>query len=333
MHNLQTNRMITSSGHTLEAPKVSICIPVFNGEKYIREAVDSACEQEYSDFEIIIVDNCSTDGTAAIVEDIASQCEKVRFFKNKSNIGLAGNLNECLAHARGKYIKYLCVDDLLSPDCLSLMTTALDNDQTVSLVCCGRINVTETGQPFGLRRYSTDTLTISGCDAISRCVFGDNFIGEPTAVMFRNTDLLPRFRNDLPQLMDMEFWFRLLESGNLTSIGTPLCSIRFHDNQVTHTNIKSSKLIEDNIRIYSEFSTKPYLKFSTWMVFRHKLMMTFRVSRSRNFISPEYRNTVLSQYGIRSLFPMMPAVFHTMIITRKVSQFTNKLFRHNHRQL
>lgn len=326
MQNPQTNCMSISSAHTVEAPKVSICIPVFNGEKYIQGAVNSAFEQEFSDFEIIIVDNCSTDDTVAIVENIASRSDKVRLFKNESNIGLAGNLNECLVHARGKYIKYLCVDDLLLPRCLEQMATALDSDQTVSLVCCGRTSVTETGQPFGLRRYSTENLTVSGCDAISRCVFGDNYIGEPTAVMFRKTDIPPLFREDLPQLMDMELWFRLLERGSLTSIGAPLCSIRFHDNQITHANIKSSRIIEDNIRVYSEYSTKPYLRFSRWMAFRHKFMMTFRVSRSRKFISPEYRDTVLRQYGICSLFPVMPAIFHTMIVARKVSQFTNKFF-------
>ena len=90
-------------------PKVSVCIPAFNAEGYIRSAIDSVILQTYQDFEILIVDNCSTDHTEAIVAELMLLSEKIIFYKNEQNIGMAENFNKCLEYARGKYIKFLCI--------------------------------------------------------------------------------------------------------------------------------------------------------------------------------------------------------------------------------
>ena len=301
-------------------PKVSICIPNFNGAGYIREAIDSVLQQEYQDFEIVIVDNCSTDQTAAVVKEFSSRYENIRFFGNEENIGLAGNLNKCLEHARGEYIKYLCVDDLLLPGCLEQMAAVLDEHSTVTLVCGGRLSIDEAGRVFGLRRYSSRKEVIPGNKVITRCLFGGNFIGEPTAVMFRKSDMLARFRDDLPQLMDMEMWFRLLEGRELLSIETPLCAIRFHESQMTRINIKSGRLIEDNVCIFNEFSKKPYLEVTPWLVIRHKLLMTYRVWVSRKFISRETRRSVLRRFGIRFVYPLMPMISSVLALKRKLAK-------------
>jgi glycosyltransferase involved in cell wall biosynthesis len=299
------------------SPKVSVCIPTFNGAAYVRGAVDSILQQEYQDFEVVIVDNCSADQTEALVVEISAQSGKIRFFRNEQNIGLAGNLNKCLEHARGEYIKYLCVDDLLLPGCLEQMVVELDTHPAVSLVCGGRLSMNESGQPFGLRRYSSHKEVVPGYKVITRCLFGGNFIGEPTAVMFRKSDMLARFRDDLPQLMDMEMWFRLLESGELLNIEIPLCAIRFHEAQMTQANIKSGRLIEDNVRIFNEFSKKPYLKVTPWLVIRHKLLMTYRVWVSRKFISSETRRSVLTRFGIRFVYSLMPMISSVLALKRK----------------
>lgn len=304
----------------VSTPKVSVCIPTFNGVSYIRGALDSVLQQKYQDFEVVIVDNCSTDQTEALVAELSSQPEKIRFFRNEQNIGLAGNLNKCLEHARGEYIKYLCVDDMLLPDCLEQMVAGLDEHPAVCLVCGGRLSIDESGQPFGLRRYSSRKEVVRGSKVITRCLFGGNFIGEPTAVMFRKSDMTARFRDDLPQLMDMEMWFRLLESGALLNIETPLCSIRFHEAQMTRENIMAGRLIEDNVRIFNEFSEKPYLEVTPRLVIRHKLLMTYRVWVSRKFITRETRRTVLTRFGVRLAYPFMPLISSALALKRKFSR-------------
>lgn len=307
-------------------PKVSVCIPIFNGAAYVQDAVDSVFQQEYQDFEIVIVDNCSADETEALVKKLSAQSEKIRFFKNKQNIGLAGNLNKCLEHARGEYIKYLLVDDLLLPGCLKQMATVLDNQPAISLVCGGRYSINNNGMTFSLRYYAKDSQRIAGHNAISRCLFGGNFIGEPTAVMFRKTDLLVRFRDDLPQLMDMELWFKLLEQGDLWSIGAPLCSIRFHNTQTTLANVQSDKLIKDNIRVFLEFVNMPYLRVDPWMKIRHKFLMTYRIWRSRRYISTDFRHETLGQYGFRCLYFTMPVISYFLIVIRIIGRLRGFLF-------
>lgn len=318
--------MSHSTALIVGTPKVSVCIPVHNGAMYIQGAVDSALDQDYPDFEIVIVDNCSTDGTAALVEKISSNNEKVRFFKNDRNIGLAANLNKCIEYASGEYIKYLLVDDLFFPGCIRQMAEGLDNHPQVSLVCGARLSIDASGASFTVRRYSSRKMVVSGHEVISRCLFGGNFIGEPTAVMFRKSDLQVHFREDLPQLMDMVMWFNLLERGDLWSIDIPICSIRIHDAQMTRANIRSGKLIEDNVRVFSEFSGKPYLNVRPWMRLHHKLLMTYRIWFSRQFLSPKYRQDVLRQFGFRWLFFIMPIIYLTLVIARKLARFRSMFF-------
>mgnify|MGYP000315360914 CR=1 FL=1 len=302
------------------SPKVSVCIPTFNGESYIRDAINSVLQQKYQNFEVVIVDNCSTDRTETLVEELYSQTEKIRFFKNEQNIGLAGNLNKCLEYARGEYIKYLCVDDMLLPDCLEKMVAALNEHSTVCLVCGGRISIDEAGRPFGLRRYSARKEVVKGPEVITRCLFGGNFIGEPTAVMFRKWDLHAQFREDLPQLMDMEMWFRLLENGDLFNIETPLCSIRFHELQMTQYNIRSGRLIEDNICLFNEFCQKPYLTVTPYLLIQHKLLMTYRLWVSRKFMTRETMQSVLTRFGIRFAYPFMPMISSLIALKKKFSR-------------
>lgn len=297
-------------------PKVSICIPTFNGANFIINALDSVLQQKFRDFEVVIVDNCSMDKTEALVIELSPQFENIRFFRNAKNIGLAGSFNKCLELARGEYIKYLCVDDLLMPDCLSQMVAGLEAYPAASLVCGGRLSIDESGRVFGLRRYSSHQEVIPGFTAISRCLFGGNFIGEPTAVMFRKSDALSRFRDDLPQLMDMEMWFNILEHGALLSIETPVCAIRFHDNQMTLENIRSSKLVDDNIRVFNEFSEKSYLQVTSTSKVRHRLLMTYRIWRSRKFMSKETKRYALKKYGLFFMYFLMPAMYFTIALKR-----------------
>jgi len=90
-------------------PKVSICIPAYNEEKIIAQTLYSALEQDYKDKEIVVIDDNSTDRTASVCSSFP-----VRFYRNKTNLGLAGNLNELAKKAEGEYIILLCGDDVFT---------------------------------------------------------------------------------------------------------------------------------------------------------------------------------------------------------------------------
>ena len=291
-------------------PKISVCIPTFNGANYLRQAVESVLDQDTQNYEIVIVDNASVDQTVRIVEDLKKEGEgRIRFYQNNKNIGLAGNLNKCLEYAQGEYIKFLCVDDVLLPECLDKMSSALDTHRSVTLVCGGRIYISETNEKLGSKRYASQGIIVPGNKVISRCLYGKCYMGEPSAVMFRKKDLTGFFREDLPQLMDMEMWFRLLEQGELLSIEIPLCSIRMRSDQMTYKNIRSGKLLDDNVKLFDSYSKKTYLETTPLLVIQHKFLMTYRVWISRKFISDNKKKLVLRKYASKPAYLLMPLVW------------------------
>lgn len=291
-------------------PKVSVCIPIFNGENFVEEAIESVQNQDYEDFEIVIVDNCSTDKTKLIIKNLINQFKNIHFFENKTNIGLAENLNKSIFYSRGEYIKFLCADDILNHGCIKKMSSILDDNSEISLVCSSRYNIDKFGKTFAKRGYSFISKLEKGKKAINKCFFGGNFIGEPTATMFRKKYFTSKFRKDLPQLMDMEIWFKLLEKGSLYFINEPLCSIRIHNDQMTKVNIKKGFLIKDNILIFDEFINKSYVKKNIINIFRYRFLMTYRFWISKKYIDKKFLKQKLKTYGIENIFYLMGIIFY-----------------------
>ena len=114
-------------------PKVSIGMPVYNGEKYIREALDSLLAQTYTDFELIISDNASTDGTEAICREYMNRDTRIKYIRQPTNIGAHNNFLYLLQHARGEYFKWFAHDDYLEPFFLEMIIQYLDDHDDVVL--------------------------------------------------------------------------------------------------------------------------------------------------------------------------------------------------------
>ena len=114
-------------------PKVSIGLPVYNGENYLEQAIEAVLSQTYTDFELIISDNASTDKTAVICQKYAAQDSRVRYCPVEVNQGAAWNFNRVFALAQGKYFKWLAHDDLIAPTYFEKCVAALENDPGVVL--------------------------------------------------------------------------------------------------------------------------------------------------------------------------------------------------------
>ena len=123
-------------------PKVSIGMPVYNGEPFIRKALDCLLAQTFTDFELIISDNASPDRTPEICQEYAAKDARIRYIRQKENKGATWNFNFVLEQACAEYFMWAACDDLWSPDCLLKYVEVLDNDESVALVfcCCGVYN-------------------------------------------------------------------------------------------------------------------------------------------------------------------------------------------------
>ena len=300
-------------------PKVSVCIPVRNGGTFLPLAVESVLEQSFQDMELIIVDNCSTDGTAEWIAQKISKVSNVRFYQNATNIGLVGNFNACLAQARGEYIKFLCADDLLLSGGLWRMVEVLDADPSVTLVVGGRRLIDDNGRKIATQRYAAENVKISGTEVINRCIFGANYVGEPSAVMFRKKAAQRGFRESLSHLMDLEMWFHLLEQGSMVSLADEVCGIRRHSGQMSRHSIKTGALIDDNVSLFDEYGGKSYIS-NTWTnITICKIKIAYRVWMCKDAISVDKRNQILAGHSSKLFYyVMMPILAKALRMWRKL---------------
>ena len=118
---------------TTKKPKVSIGLPVYNGEAYVKDAIDSVLSQTFADFELIISDNASIDGTQVICNEYAEKDTRVKYYRSKENRGAAWNYNRTFELSSGEYFRWLAADDMLAPGLLARSVQILETHQEVVL--------------------------------------------------------------------------------------------------------------------------------------------------------------------------------------------------------
>jgi glycosyltransferase involved in cell wall biosynthesis len=128
-------------------PKVSIGLPVYNGEPYLAEALDSILSQTFTDFEVVIGDNASTDGTATTCRRFAMADTRIRYVRYRANYGYVFNFNSVFRLSRGEYFKWAAADDLCAPDFLLRCVELLDSDSSIVLVSPRQAAVDEERKP------------------------------------------------------------------------------------------------------------------------------------------------------------------------------------------
>jgi len=236
---------------TSRIAKVSVCIPVYNGSRYIGESIDSVLAQTYEDFDLIVCDNCSTDNTGEIVRSYHDK--RITYTRNKENLGLVGNANRCLELAKGEYICIWHHDDIMLPDNLQRKVDFLDQNPKVGFVHSNLIRIDDFGETIApqiwgkasKRDYIEDGLTLLN-NYLSKLHLGARiFIG---AVLARREcyEKVGGFNPQFPHTNDSEMWIRMMLFYNVACIGTPLLKYRIHSISA------SSK--------WGEYNSLPYLK-------------------------------------------------------------------------
>lgn len=223
--------LVTSSAETNQQhrPVVSVCIPVYNGERFIAQTIQSVLDQTFSDFELLISDNASTDGTVVAIRAIEDP--RIRLMQNETNIGPGRNYNRLLAEARGRYIKVLSADDYLMPEALERMVAVFEDpaNADIVLVTARREVVDDNGDYLTSRGPRVSRKRMSGVHAIRQMArTGTNLVGETSATLFRAemVDKIGTFLDDAPYCVDMDYWFRMLEQGDLYIIPQTLSAYR-----------------------------------------------------------------------------------------------------------
>ncbi|MDF7807329.1 glycosyltransferase [Pontiellaceae bacterium B12219] len=208
-------------------PKVSITIPLYNCESHIRETIDSVLAQTFSDFELIIIDDQSTDHSYHIAKSYDDP--RIRVIKNIKRQGFFGNWNACLEFMTGTYCKLLPHDDTLETTCLEKQVQILDEFPEVVLVHNARKIIDPNGRVLTLRRLKESSGIKDSNSSLREIVrSGTNPIGEPASVMFRRKtkEQIGPFSNEDMYSIDIDYWSRLLAKGKKYYIDEILSSFR-----------------------------------------------------------------------------------------------------------
>jgi glycosyltransferase involved in cell wall biosynthesis len=313
----------------MTSPKVSICIPVYNSAVYLAAAIKSALAQQYDSFEILIVDDCSTDGSAEIAADFAERDPRIRFVPNSINQGMVHNWNRCLELARGEYIKYLFSDDMLSsPHNIARLADVLDRHREVTLVCSFRSFIDHDGYATAERGFTPTGRPVSGKKAIRSCLTSAwNYIGEPSVVMFRKLQAQRGFHSGYRQMVDLEMWFYLLLQGDIWCEREPLAAFRQHPDQQTAKNAEGLVHLEELLRLYDAYLVDDRVRLPGVVksaLYYVQCYQVWKGYRSKKILSREQAEEIISRYFLINRFMFMIPVYKILNPLRKLILFCTK---------
>ncbi|MFQ5873530.1 MAG: glycosyltransferase [Dehalococcoidia bacterium] len=214
------------------SPRVSVLMAVHNGETYLRRAVDSILAQTFADFEFIIVNDGSTDSTAAVLEEYQEQDHRIRVYGQK-NRGLLTSLQQGCDLARGEYVARMDADDIAFPERLERQVCFLEQNPGVALVGGAVVVVDETGGPFHTTRYPVQDRQIK------EAIYRYNPFAHP-AIIVRKQALLAvgGYRKPFVRAQDYDLWLRLSERFELANLPEPVLYYRAHSDQVSIVGFK-----------------------------------------------------------------------------------------------
>jgi glycosyltransferase involved in cell wall biosynthesis len=158
-----------------ELPLVSICIPAYHAERFIRETLESALAQDYPNLEIIVSDDASTDGTPVIAAEYEDR--GIRLLKQAKNLGMTGNMNAAIRASRGKYAVKLDADDLLEPNFVSSMVPVMEAYPRVAFGHCAWRLIDKDGKFLGYERSIHGSFMRTGLEEWPRYVYGTRALG------------------------------------------------------------------------------------------------------------------------------------------------------------
>lgn len=231
----------------MNRPLVSVVMPAYNGEKYIGEAIESVLNQTYSNWELVIVEDCSTDGTLKVIRGYRD--ERIKLFCNTEHIGIAATTNRAIENSRGKYIALLDDDDVSEKERLQLQVDYLEAHPEIDILGGGFSWIDGESRFTGYHReprrnpnYIKAMLLLGNLDfANSTAMIRSDFL--------RNNHLF--YKENCYGMQDYRFYIDASKVGKISSIPNFVLRYRVHGENETKRNQR--ECVEQRARCYSEF--------------------------------------------------------------------------------
>lgn len=260
---------------------VLVCMPTYNGSKYLREAMDSVLGQSFDDYELLVVDDCSKDATAEIVKTYRDS--RIHLFVNEHNRGLVGNWNECLAQAKNypsKYLQFFFQDDVMLPCNLERKVTLMEAQPSAGVCFSASCVIDAEGAITMRRRPLKKTQLLVGRPFAIRAFRSHNLFGEPSNVLLRKSvvDKVGEFNGALTYTPDWEYWERMAAHADVCYVDELLTRFRVAHESTTSSLFagKDHRLQEDEQRFVRSLLSIPELNLSKGDVLAHNLSTAMR---------------------------------------------------------
>lgn len=222
-------------------PKVSVILPVYNGEKYVREAVESVLDQTFPDFELIIIDDGSTDATSEILDRFSDS--RIARLRNEKNFGLVGSLNKGLGESRGEFIARMDADDVSLPERFEKQVAYLVAHPEIGVLGTAILQTDNRGQGIAA------VVLPETHEAILREMLSGLAVAHPTVMARRQVVLAAGGYNpNFGDAEDTELWSRLIFRTRFANLSQVLHRHRLHNQSVTSRQFLERDRLSRQIR-------------------------------------------------------------------------------------
>lgn len=255
--------------------KISVIMPAYNAKAYIHESIDSILNQTFADFELIVIDDASIDGTDKIIEQYVAKDKRVRFVRNKQNFGVTKNRNKGIQLAQGKYIAWQDADDISVEDRLKLQYNFLESHSEVGIVGGFLQFIDEDSNNLFVRKYPS-------LDAeLKKTIFLYSPVSQGVS-MVRKSILgkIGGYDETLEQAEDLDVSFRIGTVSQFSNIQKILLKCRFHENSI------STKKMRENIAYTLKVRSNATKKYGYKMNLKDKV--SFFLAWVIKFFPPKF---------------------------------------------
>jgi glycosyltransferase involved in cell wall biosynthesis len=232
-----------------ETPRVSVLLPVRNGEAYLRRSIESVLQQSLGEFELLVGDDCSTDSSSAIVEAVWDP--RIRYVKRVHNLGLFANLNQLVKASRAPVLKFLCQDDQLEPDCLEHENAFLTAHRELPMTFSKSRTVDARGAEVGRDELGDLPDILSPSLTWQLFLYHGCIPGNLSTVCARRATVerAGGFDTSFSVAGDYDLWVRLCSGVPLGVIHEHLVRLRRHSGQLSRAPRSAVAFIQENRRI------------------------------------------------------------------------------------
>lgn len=210
----------------VENDLVSIVLPVYNGERYMRESIDSVLSQTYNNWELLILDDCSTDSTPAIAQEYVMQDDRIKYYRNEKNLRLPKNLNKGFQLAKGDFLTWTSDDNRFKPTALEKMYCALKSNQNAQFVFASCRVIDEEGKEIEYIMVSENS---------KKTIVGSNPVGACFMYTRKAYETVGEYDPELTLVEDFDYWQRLFSKFGAITICDILYEYRWHSGALTST--------------------------------------------------------------------------------------------------